>query len=209
MHSNITFKRILAYIFDFLLVSVIVAMFSEISVINPYYESYSDISEQYLEYVNSVESSIDLDPVIINNYVYQISYYSLYMNIINIVFVFIYYVLFQYFNDGKTIGKALMRIKIVSNNGKKVKFYQLFIRVLLINGLLINCLNVLSLFIFSKEVCLEVLPLIQFIDTLLIFIISCMVLFRKDGKGIHDLISGSKIKEEKGLIVDKSVNNDL
>ncbi len=209
MHNNITFKRILAYIFDFLLVSVIVAMFSEISVINPYYESYSDISEQYLEYVNSVESSIDLDPVIINNYVYQISYYSIYMNIINIVFVFIYYVLFQYFNDGKTIGKALMRIKIVSNNGKKVKFYQLFIRVLLINGLLINCLNVLSLFIFSKEVCLEVLPLIQFIDTLLIFIISCMVLFRKDGKGIHDLLSGSKIKEEKGLIVDKSVNNDL
>ena len=36
-----------------------------------------------------------------------------------------------------------------------------------------------------------------------------MVIFRKDGRGLHDLISGTKIKDEKPLFVDKSVNNDL
>ena len=48
MYNN-TFKRVLAYIFDFLLVSVVVAMFSELSLINPYFDEYNDISNKYLE----------------------------------------------------------------------------------------------------------------------------------------------------------------
>ncbi len=208
MYNN-TFKRILAYIFDFLLVSVVVAMFSELNLINPYFDEYNDVADKYLEYVDSIDTSTEIDSSIVYNYVYQISYYSVYMNIIYMVFVIIYFIIFQYFNDGKTIGKALMRIKVVSKNGKKVKFHQLVIRTLIINGLLINILNVLSLYIFSKEVCLELLPLISFFDTCIMFTCSIMIIFRKDGRGLHDLISGTKIKDEKPLFVDKSVNNDL
>lgn len=209
MYNNSIVKRILAYIFDFLLISVIVALFSELRIINPYYDNYNNISEQYLEYIESIESTVDIDPVIVNNYIYQISYYSIYMNIILIVFTIIYYVLFQYFNEGKTIGKALMRIKIVPNNGKKLKLYQLIIRAFIINGLFTNSLSIISLFVFSKEICLELLPIIQFCDILIIVVCSLMILLRKDNKALHDLISDSKIKEEKILFVDKSVNNDL
>ena len=113
MYNN-TFKRVLAYIFDFLLVSVVVAMFSELSLINPYFDEYNDISNKYLEYVDSIESAEEIDPIVVNNYVYQISYYSVYMNMIYVVFIVIYFIIFQYFNDGKTIGKALMKIKVVS-----------------------------------------------------------------------------------------------
>lgn len=202
LHSS-TFKRLVAYIFDFLLISVVVAMFSELRVINPYYDSYTKISEEYIEYIETAELNTDIDLNVVNNYSYQISYYGTYMNIIMIVFIIIYFCIFQYFNEGKTIGKALMRIRVVSNNGKRVKFYQLFIRTLIINGLLINCLNIVSLFIFSKEVCLELLPMIQFIDTIVMSVCVFMIIFRKDGKALHDLISGSKIKEDKLMIVDK------
>ena len=203
MCVNNTFKRIGAFIFDFLLVSFIVTIFSEFRIINPYFDSYNSVSEQYIEYINSVSLDSNIESSVVNNYLYQISYYSTYINIIMIVFQFIYYCIFQYFNDGKTIGKALMRIKVVSNDGKRVKFYQLLIRTFIINGMLITCLNVVSLFIFSKEVCLEVLPLIQFADTLIMFVCLLMLLFRKDGRSLHDLVSGSKIKEEKIILVDK------
>lgn len=208
MYNN-TFKRILAYIFDFLLVSVVVAMFSELSLINPYFDEYNDISNKYLEYVDSIESAEEIDPIVVNNYVYQISYYSVYMNMIYVVFIVIYFIIFQYFNDGKTIGKALMRIKVVSKKGKKVKLYQLALRTLIINGLLVNILNVVSLYVFSKDKCLDLLPMITFLDTSILMVCSIMVIFRKDGRGLHDLISGTKIKDEKPLFVDKSVNNDL
>lgn len=208
MYNN-TFKRILAYIFDFLLVSVVVAMFSELSLINPYFDEYNDISNKYLEYVDSIESAEEIDPIVVNNYVYQISYYSVYMNMIYVVFIIIYFIIFQYFNDGKTIGKALMRIKVVSKKGKKVKLYQLALRTLIINGLLVNILNVVSLYVFSKDICLDILPMITFLDTSILMVCSIMVIFRKDGRGLHDLISGTKIKDEKPLFVDKSVNNDL
>ena len=52
--KNYVFRRISAFIADFLLVSIIVALFSEIYIINPYYEKYNDLSEEYLEYVESV-----------------------------------------------------------------------------------------------------------------------------------------------------------
>ena len=122
MYNN-TFKRVLAYIFDFLLVSVVVAMFSELSLINPYFDEYNDISNKYLEYVDSIELAEEIDPIVVNNYVYQISYYSVYMNMIYVVFIVIYFIIFQYFNDGKTIGKALMRIKVVSKKGCGTKVY--------------------------------------------------------------------------------------
>ena len=37
---NIVFRRISAYIADFLLVSIIIALFSEIYIINPYNDEY-------------------------------------------------------------------------------------------------------------------------------------------------------------------------
>lgn len=208
MYNN-TFKRILAYIFDFLLVSVLVAMFSELSIINPYYDEYNDISNSYMDYIDSIESTTEIDPVVVNNYVYQVSYYSVYMNMIYVVFIIIYFVIFQYYNDGKTIGKALMRIKVVTKKGKKAKFYQLFIRALIMNGLLVNILNVVSLYVFSKDICLELLSIITLLDTCVVMVCAFMVIFRKDGRGLHDLISCTKVKDEKPLFVDKSVNNEL
>ena len=93
MYNN-TFKRILAYIFDFLLVSAVVAMFSELNLINPYFDEYNDVANKYLEYVDSIDTSTEIDSSIVYNYVYQISYYSVYMNIIYMVFVIIYFIIF-------------------------------------------------------------------------------------------------------------------
>ena len=209
MVNNIALKRFLAFIFDFLLISVIVSMFGELKVINPYYDEYINISEEYITYVESIEDVNDIDSNVVNTFVYKISYYSLYNNIIFVVFIVIYYIVFQFFNDGKTIGKALMRIKIASNNGKKVSFFQILIRTLIINGLLFNCINVICLILMSEKSYINIVSLIQLVDMLIFVICVLMILFRKDGKGLHDIVSNSKIVVEKNVtFVDKSVNND-
>lgn len=210
MKSKPTIKRFFAFMIDMLIVTFIATAFAQIDIINPTKAEYETLSTEYMNLIEGSNGSVEmLTSENMLNITYQLNCYGIYISAINLVFMIIYFVLFQYFNDGKTIGKALMRIKVVSKNGKKVKFHQLVIRTLIINGLLINILNVLSLYIFSKEVCLELLPLISFFDTCIMVTCSLMVIFRKDSRGLHDLISGTKIKDEKTLFVDKSVNNDL
>ena len=107
---NIVFRRISAYIADFLLVSIIIALFSEIYIINPYYDEYIELSDEYLEYIELIsleDKSISLEKL--NKYTYDLSYYSVYILIITVVVNILYYVVFQYYNDGRTIGKEIYK----------------------------------------------------------------------------------------------------
>lgn len=209
MANNIIFKRIFAYIFDFLLVSVIVSMFCELRIINPYYDEYLSVSDEYISYVESINNVENLDLDIINTTSYEVTYYSLYNNIIFVVFIVIYYVIFQFFNDGRTIGKALMKIKITSIFDKKISFFQILIRTLIINGLLYNCINIACLIFLSEKSYINIISLIQLINILVFVTCVLMIFFRKDGVGLHDIVSNSKIVVEKNVtFVDKSVNND-
>lgn len=196
-----TFKRVLAYAIDFLLVMLISSLFSKIELLNPTMDEYSKMYDEYVKYTEKLDS-VDLNSQELVDMNYQLSKSGIYISIINIVVTFLYFSIFQYFNKGQTIGKKLCKVKVTSINNEVPKFYQILLRTLIINSIFISTLLILSLCILSKSAYNTCSQVLQVVDMILVFSSIIMILFRKDGRGLHDLVANTKV------VFDGSVSED-
>ena len=113
-------------------------------------------------------------------------------NISSIVVTFLYFVVFQFYTKGYTGGKKLLNIKVESTNGE-LKLYQLLIRSLIINGIITSTLTVILLFTLNKASYINVQMYVELLNMGLLFVSFGMMLYRKDGRGLHDLLGGTKV----------------
>lgn len=196
-------KRACAYIIDLMLILIISSLFAGIEALNPNEEKYEETYNQYKTMISNASdiNSINNEEVI--NITYDMSKYGISIEIINLVVTVLYFVVFQYLNNGKTLGKTLMKIKVVSKDGKKIKFYQILLRSLIINSILSLFVLILILLFCSKSIYLLSSRYIQFIDMTLVFVSIIMILFRQDGRGLHDIIASTEV------IYDIELNNEV
>ena len=196
--NNYRYKRISAYFIDFIIVAFIAAIFSEFAIINPYYDEYFETYEKYTEFVDNSENVNNKNFLVeLENYTYDIAKYGVYFTIISCVVNFLYFTICQYYAGGKTLGKSLFKMKIVGNKNKKISFIQIIVRSFLVNSILINILNVIFIFMLNKKACLLSLSIIELFDYLFLFITLSMIIFRKDHRGLHDMICGTRVIDEK------------
>ncbi len=190
---NITIKRAFAYIIDLMIVLIISTLFSGIEALNPYDEEYEEAMEKYQGiYTNTMDiKSLNSDETV--DILYDVSKYGLSISIINLVVTSLYFIVFQYINGGRTIGKRLMKIKVVSKNRDKLRFDQVLIRSLIINSILTSFILIMLLACTSKDVYLASNKYVQFIDMLFVFVSIIMILFRKDYRGLHDLVAKTEV----------------
>lgn len=221
--QKVTGKRLLAYFIDSLFIVIMSGIFGTINILNPYSEKYEKVYNEYEEIINDYYNSMynseiseslqenHSSEISKTNYIfdeekivdlsYKISKYSLPVSIITLVISFLYYIVFQYFNKGKTLGKALMKIKVVSDGNKNPSLLQLLLRSLFVDGLITSLASILLLAYTSKSVYINHSQTIVYIDAFILMLTALFMMFRKDGKGIHDLysktnvISTNKIKE--------------
>ena len=194
MTKKPTSKRILAYLVDGVIISIIVSLFSSISFLNPYMEEYEDLYEDYQEYVMDMNDPMDLlNDVTVKDYTYQLSKYGIYMSITSLVVSFLYFGIFQYYNKGQTVGKAIFKIKVVSNNDNKLSLVQVIIRSAFINSLLTSSLLIMATLFLSKSVFLDADLVIEYLDMAILFISAGMIIYRNDGLGLHDMIAHTKV----------------
>ena len=163
-------KRACAYIIDLMLILIISSLFAGIEALNPNEEKYEETYNQYKTMISNASdiNSINNEEVI--NITYDMSKYGISIEIINLVVTVLYFVVFQYLNNGKTLGKTLMKIKVVSKDNKKIKFYQILLRSLIINSILSLFVLILILLFCSKSIYLLSSRYIQFIDMTLVFV---------------------------------------
>lgn len=194
-----TFRRACAYLLDTLIILVISSLFAKIEVLTPNMDKYEEAFNKYTEVVSNVSSS-ELNNEEITNISYDLSKYGMSVTIINIVVSFLYFGIFQYFNKGQTIGKKLTRIKIVTTNNSKLKLWQTIVRTLIINSVLISAIQIFILGLCTKSVYLSIVQYLQMIDMTIVFVSIIMILFRLDGRGLHDLITSTKVVYESEII---------
>lgn len=187
------FRRISAYLIDILIITVISGFFVNIEILNPYAEKYNKISEESTEYIQNASADKLFTDEKLLDYSYELSYYGIYTSIITLVISIIYFVGFQYFNGGKTIGKAFTKIKVVSSDNKKPKFYQILIRSTIINSLLTCTLLILFVAYLSRKGFETGSTIVQMIDLGLLFACAIMILARQDGKGLHDILANTQV----------------
>ncbi len=192
MSKKLTFRRFIALIIDLIIVAFIVGAFSSLKIINPTLDKYNESYDAYYNYIKEMAMSGSSDNALNDenavNLAYDVSYYGRYSSIISLVVLFLYFGLFQYYTDGKTIGKLAMRIQVKSTDGE-LKFKNILIRILIINSLLIKLLTIVCLFLMDKNLFNSFSLYFQLVDIGLLLASGIMIIYREDGVGLHDKLA--------------------
>lgn len=191
--KKVTGRRIGAYVIDLIIIVFISSLFARITILNPNYDKYN---EKYQEYIASLSDKENLKTIDITSMSYDLSKVGVNSAVINLVVSTLYFVGFQYINKGKTVGKKLLKIKIVDEKNERPKFYQVLIHSVIINSLVTSLISVILIVSLSKSNYLTYNQIVQFIDMGLVFLSIGFMIFRKDGKGVHDLIAKTNVVYE-------------
>ena len=90
-----------------------------------------------------------------------------------------------------------MKLKVVSNNLRKLNIVNYLIRCLIVNEVFINIISLICLILLSKNNYITYSKLIYVITYILEMAMLFMIVFDKNNRGLHDYISNTKVIEDK------------
>ncbi len=190
------FPRLVAYIIDVTLVSIVC---SGILFLFPKNENYSKYLKEYQEVqTNFIDNKIEADEYIhkVADITYDIDYSNVLSMIIEVVLLILYFIVFQFYNKGQTFGKKLMKLRVVNNNGNELTLNQVTCRALIIDSILINLFMIAALLFSGRNYYYYASLSLQILSGIIIFVTLMMIFFRKDGRGLHDVVTGTKVIQE-------------
>lgn len=198
--NNIKFRRICAYIIDYTLITILASLISQIQVINPYYDEYSESYEVYQDIASDV--SVDNAAYLIksNEYIdayYNVYKYGVYINLISVVSYLLYFVGFQKWNKGQSLGKKMFHLQVVNEHEEVASWSQFLLRTLLNYNLLFTILILILSLITKGNTFFNIAMVISVISYIWQIILILTILFRKDNLGAHDFISKTKVIDAK------------
>ncbi len=191
--KSLFFKRIGAYLLDFIIVTFIV------SIITLGFKTDNKIKNRVNELLTSFTSEkITIeeysDELFELNYDYQKS--ILPNTIVSIVVSIGYFIVFATLNKGQTLGKKMFKIKVVNKDGKEPNIWNMLVRSIPLYGILTGIIHVISLYVFDVKLFNYASTIINYIYYGFVIICFFMVMYKKDGKGLHDLIGRTYVKEK-------------
>lgn len=184
-------KRLCAYIFDYLIIVVLVSLISA---------PFTDVqkTEKLQNESNEIITKYQAGEISVNEYMESASsvYYNLnrstgIMTFVTIIVSILYYVVFQLYSKGQTIGKKLMRIKVISDKGD-LTMNQMIFRSLISNMILLHIINFGLITFIGKELYISMFVSISMIQYIIMFI-SIIMATTKDGRTIHDRIAHTRV----------------
>ena len=191
--KSLFFKRIGAYLLDFIIITFIV------SIITLGFKTDNKIKNRVNELLTSVTSEkITIeeysDELFELNYDYQKS--ILPNTIVSIVVSIGYFIVFATLNKGQTLGKKMFKIKVVNKDGKEPNIWNMLVRSIPLYGILTGIIHVICLYVFDVKLFNYASTIINYIYYGFVIICFFMVMYKKDGKGLHDLIGKTYVKEK-------------
>lgn len=177
-------KRLVAYIIDFLILSIIITIIpinDDIKKLNKDINinnnlmiekeiAYSEYFENYkiLKYELDKEFTVNL--------------------MFNLFLTLIYFVILPFKLKGQTIGMKITKIKINSINIKKLLY-----RTVIINFTGYMFINLVLILLLNKKYYFYGYLISTLLAYLLVFISAFMVLYRQDKKGLQDVLTKTKM----------------
>lgn len=186
-------KRFFAYIIDIFIVLVIanlITMFIPISEkTQDYYKELQTTQKKMYDKEIDVKEYTDI--VLEDNY--NISKSTVLISLTSIIIYILYFVVYQVYNNGQTVGKKLMKIKVKSITDESLSINTMLFRALIIYGIAANIINLILILLLKKELYLSISNTISIIQSLIVIISVFMILFSKQKRGIHDIITKTEV----------------
>ena len=113
-----------------------------------------------------------------------------------IIIKMLYFIVFQLYNKGQTLGKSMFKIKVVSTDGE-LSTNQMILRTFMIDSILYSILGFALMIFASQSTYFYGMLVFEIIQYIFMIICAVMMMFTKDGRGLHDLVSRTKVVEVK------------
>lgn len=186
-------KRIIAFVIDIVIVSLVVSLINLLP-LDPYKDKYKDAYEKYNEVVQkSTEDDKNdyKDEIIELNY--EVYKYRTYSSMFSATALILYFGVVPLVMNGQTLGKKIMKLRVVSNNEKKLNFWKYLIRIVILNNIWLSLINIGAVYVVSGVKFYYVTYVISMLSSLIYMLNLIMVMFRKDNRGLHDMVAGTKV----------------
>lgn len=204
-----SYKRIIAYVLDIMIVTVIATM---LTYFLPETKEYEKSLKEYTTLLNDTTKEDVTEGKFINetnDVIYSISKNSITITIVTTVLTTFYFVVYNYFMNGQTLGKKLMNLKIVSTNNKPLTMNNYLIRGLIINSILMNVLGIIFILGLNKQTYLKVNDITTYMFGIIYIVTFGMILFREDKRGLHDYLAGTKVISVKDKVEEDSLEKEF
>lgn len=191
------FERLGSYLIDTIIVSLI------FSLITLGFGSYTSNTEKLM---------LELDDKLLENAITPEEYLEEYQELlydyqkenvlqsgISVALTIAYYVVFQYMNKGQTLGKKLLNIRVVDKDtNKPISILKGLLRSFIVLSILSGTLSIIFLYILNRNSYFISYSALLVIEGLFTLITIFLVLYKKDSRGLHDLMANTiVIKDSK------------
>ena len=188
------YKRLVAYMIDMFIVGLVISIISY----NFDTTRLEKLSDKSIKLMNSFTNGDISSDKYFSEYadiLYKMNKANVNSNLLGLVIYVGYFVLFQFFNGGATIGKKLLKIKVVSQGGGEVSLWQMIVRTSIINGIIPLALSLILVFTTKGLVFLTLSSVVGLFENIFVIICVFMLLYKSDCLALHDIMSKSVVIE--------------
>lgn len=190
------FKRLAAYFIDVMFITIIAGIATSGISNSKYekaYDNYEDIMESYAEQEITTKEYLEkIGPVS-----YDMQKASMATSITTLVLSIAYFIVFQYLNKGQTLGKKLLKIK-VQEDGKDPGLKAIIIRTFIIDSIFSTLFAIILVYALNRNNYYLTYSIISTIEMIFVFVSAAFILYRKDKRGLHDIIAHTEVIDERG-----------
>ena len=184
-------SRFFAYVVDMVLIALLATLvsipFTNQSKVEKISNDEKEIRQKYIEKEITPEEYL----IKYGDITYELIKTNGTTTFFTIIIAIGYFVVFQLYNKGQTIGKKLLKIKVISIEDE-LTMNQMIFRSLLSNSILLNIISFGFLTFASKYVYIIGVGILE-VTNYIIILISIILATTKEGRTIHDRIAHTRV----------------
>lgn len=160
--------------------------------VDKYYKDDKLTSKNYDKLLKELDKDYNVD---YKKIYYKLDKYSICYNVSYLVVSLLYFVGFNVFTKGATLGKKLFRLRIVNNknNNENVSVFSYLLRAVMLYQPIYYLARLICISFLSSSNYYDVVSVIYSIHSYLEFAILTFMIVRLDGRGLHDLLCGTRV----------------